>query len=107
VDPAEITRRLRAGHKLVAVNHSSERHGTIQPVAEIGARPGSRCAASGGRVADGRVLIDVERMGIDVLAFTGHKSLLAPTGIGGLYVREGVGIRPTRFGGTGVNSVNP
>jgi cysteine desulfurase/selenocysteine lyase len=46
-------------------------------------------------------------MGIDVLAFTGHKSLLAPTGIGGLLVRDGVSIRPTRFGGTGVDSVNP
>ena len=46
-------------------------------------------------------------MSIDVLAFTGHKSLLAPTGVGGLYVREGVKIRPTRFGGTGVNSIAP
>ena len=38
------------------------------------------------------------------MAFTGHKSLLGPTGIGGLYVREGVEIRHTRAGGTGVRS---
>ena len=41
---------------------------------------------------------------LDVVAFTGHKSLLGPTGIGGLYVREGVEIRHTRAGGTGVRS---
>ena len=43
-------------------------------------------------------------MNVDVVAFTGHKSLLGPTGIGGLYVREGVEIRLTRAGGTGVRS---
>jgi len=109
VDPAEITRRLRRTTKLVAVNHGSNVIGTIQPVAEIG----KACRDRGvlflvdASQTAGVVPIDVEGMGIDVLAFTGHKSLLAPTGIGGLYVREGVGIRPTRFGGTGVNSVNP
>ena len=109
VDPAEITRRLRRTTKLVAVNHGSNVIGTIQPVAEIG----KACRDRGvlflvdASQTAGVVPIDVEGMGIDVLAFTGHKSLLAPTGIGGLYVREGIGIRPTRFGGTGVNSVNP
>jgi cysteine desulfurase/selenocysteine lyase len=43
-------------------------------------------------------------MKVDVVAFTGHKSLLGPTGIGGLYVREGIEIRHTRAGGTGVRS---
>jgi len=109
VDPAEITRRLRRTTKMVAVNHGSNVIGTIQPVAEIGGACRDRgvlLLVDASQTA-GVVPIDVERMGIDVLAFTGHKSLLAPTGIGGLYVRDGVGIRPTRFGGTGVNSVNP
>ena len=109
VDPAEITRRLRRTTKMVVVNHGSNVIGTIQPVAEIGGACRDRgvlLLVDASQTA-GVVPIDVERMGIDVLAFTGHKSLLAPTGIGGLYVREGVGIRPTRFGGTGVNSVNP
>jgi len=109
VDPGEITRRLRRTTRLVAVNHGSNVIGTVQPVAEIG----KACRDRGvlflvdASQTAGMVPIDVEAMGIDVLAFTGHKSLLAPTGIGGLYVREGVGIRPTRFGGTGVNSVDP
>jgi selenocysteine lyase/cysteine desulfurase len=45
-------------------------------------------------------------MNVDVLAFTGHKSLMGPTGIGGMYVREGVEIRHTRAGGTGVRSAH-
>ena len=109
VDPAEISRRLRRDTKLVVVNHGSNVIGTIQPVAEIGRacrERGVLLLVDAAQTA-GVVGIDVERMGIDILAFTGHKSLLAPTGIGGLYVRAGVSIRPTRFGGTGVNSVDP
>lgn len=48
--------------------------------------------------------IDVERMNIDVLCFTGHKGLLGPQGTGGLYVREGIEIRPLKSGGTGVQT---
>ncbi|THB65152.1 MAG: aminotransferase class V-fold PLP-dependent enzyme, partial [Desulfovibrio sp.] len=51
-----------------------------------------------------KVPIDVGAMHIDVLAFTGHKSLLGPVGLGGMYVAEGVDIRHTRAGGTGVKS---
>jgi selenocysteine lyase/cysteine desulfurase len=46
----------------------------------------------------------MEELNVDVVTFTGHKSLLGPTGIGGLYVREGLEIRHTRAGGTGVRS---
>lgn len=46
--------------------------------------------------------IDVQAMHIDVLCFTGHKSLLGPQGTGGLYVREGLYIRPLKSGGSGV-----
>lgn len=109
VDPTEITRRLRRTTKLVTVNHASNVIGTIQPVAEIGKvcrERGVLFLVDASQTA-GVVPIDVDAMGIDVLAFTGHKSLLAPTGIGGLYVREGVSIRATRFGGTGVDSVDP
>ncbi|HNS50820.1 MAG TPA: aminotransferase class V-fold PLP-dependent enzyme, partial [Anaerolineae bacterium] len=52
----------------------------------------------------GKVPIDVEAQCLDAVAFTGHKSLLGPTGIGGLYVREGIEVRQTRAGGTGVRS---
>ena len=47
---------------------------------------------------------DIEKLNVDVIAFTGHKSLLGPTGIGGLYIKESVTIKHTRAGGTGVKS---
>ena len=52
----------------------------------------------------GKVPVDMDAQNIDLVAFTGHKSLLGPTGIGGLCVREGVEVRHTRAGGTGVRS---
>lgn len=48
--------------------------------------------------------IDMSAMGIDVLCFTGHKSLMGPQGTGGLCIRDGVEIRPFKRGGTGVQS---
>lgn len=48
--------------------------------------------------------IDMEQMGIDVLCFTGHKSLMGPQGIGGICVRDGLPIRPLVVGGSGVHS---
>lgn len=48
--------------------------------------------------------IDVQRMQIDVLCFTGHKSLLGPQGTGGMYVREGLTVRPLKSGGSGVQT---
>ena len=109
VDPRALARRLRPNTRLVIVNHGSNVIGTIQPVAEIGAecrKRGITFAIDASQTA-GVVPIDMRAMAVDVVAFTGHKSLLAPTGIGGLCVGDGVEIRPTRFGGTGVNSVNP
>ena len=50
--------------------------------------------------------IDVEKMNIDVLCFTGHKSLLGPQGTGGMCVREGLEIEPLKRGGSGVDTYN-
>ncbi len=48
--------------------------------------------------------IDVQKMHIDVLCFTGHKGLLGPQGTGGMYVREGLAVRPLKSGGSGVQT---
>lgn len=50
--------------------------------------------------------IDIQKMQIDVLCFTGHKSLYGPQGTGGMYVREGLQIRPLKRGGSGVDTYN-
>ena len=55
----------------------------------------------------GAVDLDMQESGIDVYCFTGHKCLMGPTGIGGSYVREGIEIKHTRAGGTGVRSAYP
>ncbi len=54
----------------------------------------------------GIVPVDVQKMGIDVFGFTGHKGLLGPQGTGGLYVRPGVTINPLKVGGSGIHSFN-
>jgi selenocysteine lyase/cysteine desulfurase len=48
--------------------------------------------------------IDVQKMHIDILCFTGHKGLLGPQGTGGIYVREGLQIKPLLSGGSGVQT---
>lgn len=106
VHPEEIDRRIRPETKLVVVNHGSNVIGTIQPVAEIGRicrEKGVLFAIDAAQTA-GVVPIDVGAMNIDVVCFTGHKSLFGPTGTGGMYVSEHVDLTPARSGGTGVKS---
>lgn len=106
VDPEEIRRRFRRNTRLVVVNHGSNVIGTVQPIKEIGRacrEAGIPFAIDASQTA-GQIPIDLQDANVDVLAFTGHKSLLGPTGIGGLYVGENVVIRQTRAGGTGVRS---
>jgi cysteine desulfurase family protein len=109
LDPGEVAKRFRKNTKLVVVNHGSNVIGTVQPVAEIGKlcrERGILFVIDAAQTA-GMIPVDIEALHVDVVAFTGHKSLLGPTGTGGLYVREGVDVRTTRFGGTGVHSANP
>ena len=52
----------------------------------------------------GSLPINVVKMGIDILCFTGHKGLFGPQGTGGLYVREGLSLSPLKSGGSGIHS---
>lgn len=52
----------------------------------------------------GHIPVDVQKMGIDILCFTGHKALFGPQGTGGIYVRTGISLRPLKTGGIGFDS---
>ncbi|MBD3258622.1 aminotransferase class V-fold PLP-dependent enzyme [candidate division GN15 bacterium] len=109
VDPDDIAKAIKPNTRLVIVNHGSNVIGTVQPVAEIGkiCREKEVLFAIDASQTAGMVPIDMTKMNIDVLAFTGHKSLMGSTGIGGLCIRKHVDIRHTRSGGTGVRSAFP
>ena len=109
IDPDDVGKAIRKNTRLVIINHSSNIIGTVQPVGEIGRRcreAGVYFAVDASQSA-GAVPIDVQAMCIDLLAFTGHKCLMGPTGIGGSYVSEDVPVRCTVYGGTGVRSAHP
>jgi cysteine desulfurase family protein len=106
VDPAKIGELIRDNTKLVVVNHGSNVIGTIQDVAAIGKicrEKGVIFCVDAAQTA-GMIPIDVAAMNIDILCFTGHKSLMAPPGTGGMYIAEHIDIMPSRSGGTGVRS---
>ncbi len=98
--------RALAGARLLVLSHASNVLGTAAPVAELAARAhahGALVLVDAAQSA-GHLPIHVGEMGIDLLAFTGHKGLLGPQGTGGLYVREGLEIDPVFSGGTGAES---
>ncbi|MGL1863015.1 MAG: aminotransferase class V-fold PLP-dependent enzyme [Pseudodesulfovibrio sp.] len=106
INPEDFIPLFKPTTRLVIVNHASNVIGTVQPIAEIGKlcqERGVLFLVDASQTA-GKIPVDIQEQYIDIVAFTGHKSLLGPTGIGGLYVREGVDIRHTRAGGTGVKS---
>jgi cysteine desulfurase family protein len=109
LDPDDVRKAFQKNTRLVIINHGSNVIGTIQPVAEIGRycrEAGIFFAVDASQTA-GHIPIDVKSMCIDLLAFTGHKCLFGPTGIGGSYIGEDVPIKGTRYGGTGVRSAYP
>ncbi len=109
IDPDSVARAMTPRTRLVALTQASNVTGTIQPVAAIGRMVRSRGALLLVDAAQsaGVVPIDVERDAIDLLAFTGHKGLMGPTGTGGLVVGERARVRAWREGGTGGDSTNP
>ena len=92
--------------RLVAMTHASNVVGTILPIAEaarLARERGALFLLDAAQTA-GVLPIDVATLGVDLLAFPGHKGLLGPTGTGGLYVGPGITLRPLRYGGTGTRS---
>ncbi len=108
IDPDDVKKAFKSNTKLVILNHGSNVIGTVQPVAEVGkyCREAGIIFALDASQTAGVVKVDIQEMHVDIVAFTGHKCLMGPTGIGGMYTGENVVIKQTRFGGTGVRSAH-
>ncbi len=105
LDPADAMAAVKSNTSAIVVTHASNVTGTLLPVEAL-----ARMARERGIVfivdasqTAGSIPLDVERTGIDILCFTGHKSLLGPQGTGGFYIRKGLDQRvlPLMRGGTG------
>ncbi len=109
VDPDAIAKAIRPNTRLVILCHASNVLGTLQPAADIG----RICAEHGvpllidAAQSAGQVPIDMAAWQVSAVAFTGHKSLLGPSGIGGLALCPDLDVESTRFGGTGIESSSP
>ena len=109
LDPHVLDQYIRPETRLIVVNHASNVCGTILPIREIGAQArkhGIPCLVDTAQTAGCRP-IDLIADNIDLLAFSGHKGLLGPTGIGGLAIQDDFDIGrmpPLIRGGTGSRS---
>jgi cysteine desulfurase family protein len=95
--------------RMVVLTHAANVTGTIQPIEEVAEwcrQEGVLLLVDAAQSA-GLLPIDVEAMGIDLLAVPGHKNLLGPAGTGFLYVRPGLQPTPLNYGGTGGDSASP
>ncbi|GAA0786078.1 aminotransferase class V-fold PLP-dependent enzyme [Hathewaya limosa] len=106
----DIKSSLKKSTKMIIINHVSNVLGTIQNIHSIG----ELCKEKGlifmvdASQSAGKLNIDVKKNSINILAFPGHKGLLGPQGVGGLYIDPKIQdeIRPIKFGGTGSKSLD-
>jgi len=102
-DPDDLKKCLRPDTALIVMSHASNVTGAIQPIAEccrIAREHGVLLLVDAAQTL-GSVPIDLSSIPVDLLAFSGHKCLMGPQGVGGLYIRKGVFPIPLKHGGTG------
>ena len=102
----ELESLLRPNTKALIITHASNLTGNITDLEQAAAfaKKHSLLLIVDAAQTAGAVPMDMERMGIDVLCFTGHKGLYGPQGTGGVCVRPGLSIRPLKVGGSGIHS---
>lgn len=103
IEPEDIRNAVIPGKSLVVVNHCSNVTGAIQDIESIG----RICHNTGALLlvdisqSAGCLPIKVDKWGIDILIFTGHKNLLGTQGTGGFYIRPEISFETKKLGGTG------
>ena len=102
----ELERLIQKNTRAIVITHASNLSGNVTDLGRVSviAQKYKLLLVVDASQSAGCIPIDVEKMGIDVLCFTGHKGLMGPQGTGGIYVREGLEIRPLKVGGSGVHS---
>jgi cysteine desulfurase len=100
IDPADVAAALRPETVLISVMHANNELGTIQPIEEIAriARERDIYFHTDAVQSAGKIPLDVEKLGVDLLAISAHK-LNGPKGVGALYVRKGTILRTLLHGG--------
>ncbi len=106
LDPSDVKSAINKNTKMIVLNHASNVTGSIQPAEDIGriAIEHELIFMLDAAQTTGAYPIDAQNLNIDLLAFSGHKSLYGPVGTGGLYIREGIDLNPLKYGGTGSRS---
>jgi len=106
VEPSDIEKEIRENTEVIIINHCSNVTGEVldlMAISEIAHKKNIIFIVDASQSA-GHMVIDVTECNIDMLAFTGHKALYGLPGTGGLYIKKGTGLRPLKFGGTGIKS---
>lgn len=104
----ELSEAIRQDTKMIVCTNGSNLTGNLVDIKRAGktAKEKDVLFVVDASQTAGVFPIDVQAMNIDVLCFTGHKSLLGPQGTGGMWVRSGINIRPLKSGGSGVDTYN-
>lgn len=104
--PEQIRKLLKVNTKMLVMTMSSNVTGIVMPYKEIAkiCKENNIIFMLDASQGAGVLPINVELDNIDVLAFPGHKGLMGPQGTGGLYIKEGINIKPLYVGGTGSHS---
>lgn len=109
LDYSDFESAIKEQTKAIIVTHASNVTGNIvdlEKISGICEKHGLYLIVDASQSA-GVLPIDVQALKIDLLCFTGHKSLYGPQGTGGLYVRPGISLRPLKVGGSGIDTFNP
>lgn len=98
----DMAKAITSKTRMVVMLAASNVTGGILPIAEVGeiCRKRKVLFLVDAAQAAGHIALNISQLNVDLLAFTGHKALLGPMGIGGLYIREGVEVKPLKEGGT-------